>query len=565
MHAPASAKFRPAGRIAPILAAVLTICSAVRAAGPKEADPLEARLRARLAVGRLDQAALEIHEALRRNPDDPALRERFVAFHLSLARTCIEEQQYRAADSAARAVLSLEPAQPQAIRIRDGIDAARRAAPQRVREARRMIELELFAPAYETLSQAVALTDPPDETWTRDLWEATEGAGDDHYVCRNFASAFYFYDALMLSGRPIAESLRQRWLRCLTLALAAEGPAARRPAEFWGAILDAAERGAAAADRPIVDVLRGLAAQRQDRREAAANAFRAALRSMGNGDRPATLEAARQATIREVERRVAFSLSSRRRGWNPAPRGAAQPTRTVHFILHDAPPDHATALQSALEYHFDRLTRYFGDGPAALHWPRLCDVFFYSDAASLRAVLNRPDATRGCSIMRARGGRLLEHSLHLTCDDPLLLSATIPHELSHLVVGALTGWRELPPLLSEGLALQCEPACRAQQFRRVLSECGAPPSLEFLLRRAPPASQNAPGDRASGEELQSPDCFYARAGALTERLRERVELGAMIRAAASDDPAGALARAGRFKSLGELERWLRSPEKLPGK
>lgn len=454
------------------------------------ADPVERRVLERLRRGRLDAATAELHRALGERPHDPAVREQFIAFHVSLARALIDEQQYAAAERAARAALTVDAGHAAAQRLVDLIAGARRDAPRRAREALELIALEMFEPAQVTLAQAVALVEKPPPQWLDGLHAATLGAADDHFICGNHASAFSFYDALPGSGRPMAAPLRERRWISLALGLADAGATAERPAAFWAAIAAQADDNDPAG-AGFRELLRGLAAEAAQETAQAAPLFRAAARAMGGNAEGLPAAAARRVAIDAVRRRAdprQIQRSVRRATNAQPPRGGAKGDAPAsrHFEIAATAPDVTPRcppglMLDALEYHFDRVTRYLGENPAALAWPARCALHIHADDAALQAATRRPGATRAVSIIRARGGVLVEHSLHVTASDPLLLSATIPHELAHLIAAAATGYRPMPPVVSEGLALQFEPRCRAEQFERVLVRAGGPRPLAELL------------------------------------------------------------------------------------
>ncbi|NUQ48258.1 MAG: hypothetical protein HUU22_19770, partial [Phycisphaerae bacterium] len=233
---------------------------ASRPGGPASAtSPLSERLSELLRRGKLEEAIRTVQEAYRRSPNDAAIRAEFVQLHMALAERLLRDERFADAERAAQAALSVEPTHAAARRLIEAIATARRDVSARVDEARRMIRLEWFEPAYDTLRQASALFPERRLEWAGDLLAAAEGAGDDHYFCKNFAQAFHYYDAVKHAGRPVADSLRQRWLQSMVFALADDIDHRDFPIEYWHKTVTTAEAFIGQRGDPVLALLRGLA------------------------------------------------------------------------------------------------------------------------------------------------------------------------------------------------------------------------------------------------------------------------------------------------------------------
>ena len=148
-------------------------------------------------------------------------------------------------------------------------------------------------------------------------------------------------------------------------------------------------------------------------------------------------------------------------------------------------------------------------------WPVPCDVWLYSDKAQyVKAVQPRTDAVLASSDIRFRGRALESHAIHVTQSDPMLMSSTLAHELTHLIVGAATEYRTLPGALAEGVALGAEPRCRQIQFARIFHDL--------------PKHRTAAGMLAFNETHPADAAFYAEAANLVARLRTRHGLGPVL-------------------------------------
>jgi len=91
---------------------------------------------------------------------------------------------------------------------------------------------------------------------------------------------------------------------------------------------------------------------------------------------------------------------------------------------------------------------------------------------------------------RIQAGRVLLRTIDLWQDDPWLLSASLPHELTHVLLVAAHPDAGFPSAIELGLALQAEPYARRLRLRRLLQP--PVPALEALL-----AASAAPGDETT--------------------------------------------------------------------
>lgn len=528
--------------ITQLAATYLIAVTAIHAAPPSSQPdtPLSRQIRTLLKSGRLDEAVAVVQEAYRRAPDDPRVRAEFVELHLSLADHLLRDQQFSAAERVARAVVKAEPGQADALRLLDGLTAARKDVPQRVAEARRLIRLEWFGPAYEALSQAAALLPDRRNEWTGDLLAAAEGAGDDHYFCKNFREAFFYYDVARRSGRPVGESLNRRWLHSQVFSLADDVDHAKYPIEYWHKIVTTAEPLARQRSDPLMAVLRGLANENLGDADRAVANYAEATGQAVSGRDAASIRSARRAAIRLVRGQYDESLSPRRAGvWRKYDPGDWGVVRTPHFVVHHRNAEVGRRVADAMEYHFDRIARYLGATPDRIAW-QPCDVYLHKDLAAFRAATGRNGAERAISITKLAGVALRSHTVHVTQTDPMLMSARLPHELMHLMIGAITGHRKTCAILNEGLALSVEPRCRTIQFARVLADEGGPRPVQTLLAIAEPH----PAEQRR---------FYGEARRLVALLLARGPASRIVAAAAEADPAAALRKRFQLADLSALD------------
>lgn len=475
-----------------------------------------------LRDGRIDAALRAAQDALDRLPDDPAVRDEFIDLHLSLARAMLAEERFDIVETAVRAIQRLEPGHPDARRWQRAIVKARRDVPAAVEEARRWIELEWFEPAFNALRQAVALR-PERRDRDRDAWlAAAVGAGDDEYLTKNFHEAFYYYDAALSlydeSGRPPAPDLVSRWLQSMAHALARDVDRAEYPPDYWNMVLGRADAlDAAGRETDLLRAaLRGMACENLGRREDAARHYARAAGRPASGD-AADLARARAEAVARVRALYDDRLPRRRGLWSRHGDGDWQTLDAAPFRIFHRNEPAARLLLRAARFHRARVARLFGRDADELAWNVPCDLYLHAGADAFAAAAGRPADVRALSVIRRRGDALEAVAIHLHQADPLLLSASLPHELAHLAVAALVGPAaadDIPPALSEGLALAVEPGCRRRQFARLFAELPRPRTLKELF--------------AVGDLHPPQPAFYAESARLVAVLQGRGGLPRLV-------------------------------------
>lgn len=514
------------------------------------ADRLRESVSKSLAAGEIEAALAAAQRALAAYPNDDEVREEFVSIHVSLARRAVADENFELADRALRAAYQVDRDDPETRRLLLLIRSARESVPGRLVEARGWLALEWFEPAFVAFRQATALAPARAAAWRADYLAAAIGAGDDNYVTKNFHDAFYYYDAALgiddSMGRESSPSLMMRWAQCLTHALARDVDRAAYPPEFWKLVL----RRAQAIQRREDDgsasglrfVLRGLAYENLSDGRRAAGEYARYLDV--NGVVSSDARGLRERAVRKLRKLYDVELCSRRLGtWNRVEAGDWGVVRTEGFRIHHHNEDVARRVAAAAGFHFARIADLFSLDVEEIPWREPCDIYIHATEREFRERTRQGAGVRGVSVIKSKGGRLVSHEIHLIQSDPLLLSASLSHEVAHLMVGAVRGYRPLPAVVSEGVALQIEPKCRRRQFARLFGDLKRPPRIDQLLGEArmhPPEAE-----------------FYAAAFRLAEVLRSKVGLRALVR---MEDGKGSIQNADdlarRFGIAGavELER-----------
>ena len=462
----------PYARLATRFGVSLLAFTALASAQPP-AD-LAGRVRELLRAGRIAEAVAHVEEALRQQPDDPAVTTEFKALHLTLAREQIRAEQFGHARASLERVLTVEPEHEAATRLLESLRQARRRVPAKLREARRLVELELFDAAVQMHQQAATLWPFEARRAQHDYHTAVTGAGDDHYLSRNFREAAFYYDlATRKSGQP-NEAMMTRWALSLILARREPPHEPRFDEPTWIGILrrlspHLRDRGLDA----WLNVLSGMALEDRGNLARAAEPYARALGRSGTiAPHDATVEllaSLRERATRSVLGAYDQNRVTRRGGmWAVAVGERFRQRVTPHFRVHHLNDLVGRRVASACEYHFPRIIKAMGLSSDNIPWPRRCDVYIHHDGPALARATGRSADLPGVSRSRSRDGRLLDHAIHVNQRADMLLSAVIPHELAHLLLAAATGYRPLPLALDEGFALRFEPPARHIRYDRLL-------------------------------------------------------------------------------------------------
>lgn len=484
---------------------------------PPAKSPAAQRLREalleELGRGNLDRA-VEMALKAASGTLNPAVHAECLHLLSSIARQSLRSKDYVIADKAVAAMLRLAPGDPAAVAMSKSIATARTAVPERLKDVRRWLAVEWYEPAFQTLSEAIALAPDRRSELTEDYFSAAVGVGDDHYFTKNFREAFYAYDAaiqIQLGDRkPVKASLATRWLQSMVFALVDDVDRASFSPQFWQAVMQrvAAAPKASTGDAALRAMVRGLAAE--DSGDAATAAREYASVAGGEGAISGgglSVSDARRAAVTQLRRLYDPALSPRRAGnWRKQTGEGWRILEAPGFRIHHRNEKVARAVADALAFHLERVAELLGQPPGKIPWSLPCEVWIYQDKKQYeQAVHPVNDAVLASTDIRLRGNTLEAHALHVTQSDPMLLSSTLAHELTHLVVGAVTKYRSLPGALAEGMALAAEPRGRQIQFARIHRGLRQRRTAAALLQ----LNDTHPPDAA----------FYAESAHLITRLR----------------------------------------------
>jgi hypothetical protein len=91
------------------------------------------------------------------------------------------------------------------------------------------------------------------------------------------------------------------------------------------------------------------------------------------------------------------------------------------------------------------------------NWEQRCDIYLHATGRDYWRSAGVPALARGSSRFTIRDGAVASRSIDLPCDQPNLLAAVLPHEVTHMVLAGQFGDRPVPRWADEGMAVLAEP------------------------------------------------------------------------------------------------------------
>jgi hypothetical protein len=227
---------------------------------------------------------------------------------------------------------------------------------------------------------------------------------------------------------------------------------------------------------------------------------------------------------------------------------------TANFrVFHAQPQEAAEKAARLLEGTRAAMARKWL-GAALPDWSPKCDVFLHPTSVGyMRAPGSPPAASPGHSTIQLDGGRVISRRIDVRCDFPHVLTATLPHETTHVVLAGQFGRHNVPRWVDEGVAVLSEPRDRINLHLNNLpahQRDGALFDVGRLMRMP-----EYPEARLIGP-------FYAQSVSLVEFLSGKKGPATFVRFVRDGLDGGgyeaALAKHYGYRSFEELEREWRS-------
>ena len=191
--------------------------------------------------------------------------------------------------------------------------------------------------------------------------------------------------------------------------------------------------------------------------------------------------------------------------------GEPQVRETTNFRIFSADGRLAERAAEAAEAVREAQAARWGSPAVQRTWAPRCEIHLYPDGKAFAAATDQPETSPGFSTLESDGKRITVRKVHLRADQPQLLTAVLPHEVTHVVVADLFPVQAIPRWADEGIAVLAEPeteqSLRARELRESLSS-----GRLFDLRQL--MSIEAPKDKDWS-------LYYAQSVSLTRFLVEQ--------------------------------------------
>ncbi len=144
---------------------------------------------------------------------------------------------------------------------------------------------------------------------------------------------------------------------------------------------------------------------------------------------------------------------------------------TPNFRIYYTDSTHAEKAAEAAEAVRTQQAKRWGSSATRVPWSPPCDIYLYPTPKDFARLTGQPETSPGFSTMGVNGNRIVARRVNLRADHPQLLTAILPHEVTHVVLADLFTQRQIPRWADEGIAVLAEP--RSEQVNRA-SELNEP-------------------------------------------------------------------------------------------
>ena len=91
-------------------------------------------------------------------------------------------------------------------------------------------------------------------------------------------------------------------------------------------------------------------------------------------------------------------------------------------------------------------------------WNPRCEIYLHPTGKAFAAATGQAETSPGFSTIESNGNRITTRRVLLRGDHPQLLTAILPHEVTHVVVADLFTDQQIPRWADEGIAVLSEPS-----------------------------------------------------------------------------------------------------------
>lgn len=182
-------------------------------------------------------------------------------------------------------------------------------------------------------------------------------------------------------------------------------------------------------------------------------------------------------------------------------------------------------------------------------WTPKCDIYLYPTPRDFAQMTGQPETSPGFSTMGVNGNRIIARRVNLRADHPQILTAILPHEVTHVVLADLFTEKQIPRWADEGMAVLAEPV--SEQHSRAV-DLAAPFEQNRLFRLSELMAIDYPN-------AESWALYYAQSVSLTQFLVEQAspeQFVSFVRSAQRHGIEHALREVYQIEGFPDLEsRW----------
>ena len=237
---------------------------------------------------------------------------------------------------------------------------------------------------------------------------------------------------------------------------------------------------------------------------------------------------------------------------SPAVESGWQAVESTNFrVLHRGQPALAAeVVQTAEAARKDMYDRWAG--ATAATWAPRCDIYLHPTAADYAKATRKPGDSPGHSTVGLSGGRVASRRIDLRVDEPTLMDAVLPSEVTQVVLADLFADQPLPRWALVGMAALSESPEAVARYRR---------AVPTLLKDRKLFAVGPFLEQASFPDPASITAFYAESVSLVSflvELKGPKAFTTFLREAPRRGYARALASHYGFADAAELQdRWQR--------
>ncbi len=229
--------------------------------------------------------------------------------------------------------------------------------------------------------------------------------------------------------------------------------------------------------------------------------------------------------------------------WN----GEWQVHETPNFLVFHADARLAESAAEAAESVRAAQAKRWGTSASQAGWPARCEIYLYPNGKAFAKATGQPESSPGFSTIESDGKQITTRKVHLRADQTALVTAILPHEVTHVVVADLFAVQQIPRWADEGIAVLAEPeteqALRMNDLREALTS-GQVFELRQLMTTDMP-------------EAKDWSLYYAQSVSFTRFLVEQgtpAQMIQFVRESGSKGAEAALREVYRIGGFAELQK-----------